>query len=87
MSETASASGEDTFDKPATQVNVEDTTARTNLFEKLADTHKLDPQTVRALTMDFLATLTTNSGTLSPASAPETPVHVHTELPTAVFSS
>lgn len=85
--ETSSASEDDASEKALAQTEVDSVVPRTDLFEILADTHKLDPKTVRALTMDFLATLTASTGSHSPVSSPATPVHSLAELPVAEFSS
>jgi hypothetical protein len=61
----------------------EEATTHTDIFATLADTHKLDPQTVRALAKDLLEKLTT--GTQSPVSG--TPVRAHSELSPAWLTS
>lgn len=83
----SSASSDNGSDGSPASAPLDGTGTRGDLFKILADTHKLDPKTVRALTMDFLATLTANAGSRSPGSSPSTPVYDHAELPPAVFSA
>jgi hypothetical protein len=62
---------------------VEEVPTHTDIFATLADTHKLDPQTVRALAKDLLEKLTLD--THSPV--PGSPVRAHSELPPAWLPS
>jgi len=81
--DSAEVCGEDSSDIEPAQAEVfDDAPARHDLFDILADTHKIDSRTVRALTKDFLEQLT--SGNHSPASG--SPVPVLKELPPAWFS-